>query len=314
MNDTTQTPLRFGPGESLVGMLTVPADRQPLPVACLMLNMGANHRVGPRRISVKLAHALARRGMGSLRLDLGGIGDSETPADAVATPLAARAVQDLQAGMDLVEARLGIRQFVIVGMCSGAEHAMTTGSIDARVVGLSLFDGFAFPQWRSRWERTLRRALAAPAHPAFPGKVRRWLKRGLAHWLSRGRSAQPLPGFFSDEVAPALTAAWFGATMQRLAERKVALQFLYSGSLHVRDRGRDLLGAFRHEPFAQAAQYDFVRDIDHTVCTVQGQQLFLREVGDWALARARGTASERRNPGAAGVALETTMPGALAPQ
>jgi hypothetical protein len=44
-----------------------------------MFNMGANHRIGPRRINVKLARVLAARGVSSLRFDLGGVGDSETP-------------------------------------------------------------------------------------------------------------------------------------------------------------------------------------------------------------------------------------------
>ncbi len=36
MNDLTQTPVCFGPGNALMGMLTVPAQRMPAPVACLM--------------------------------------------------------------------------------------------------------------------------------------------------------------------------------------------------------------------------------------------------------------------------------------
>jgi hypothetical protein len=278
-----QQPVRFGTDDALVGMITTPAGQAPAAVACLMFNMGANHRVGPRRINVKLAHALAARGVGSLRLDLGGIGDSDAPA--TADDLPSRAVRDLRAGMDLLEETLGIREFVIVGMCSGAEHAMSTAAADARVVGLSLFDGYAFPQRRTRWERTLRRALAAPAHPSFAGKTRRWLKR---HVL-RSEMAKPMPGFFTQETSPEATAAWFGRTMTLLAERNVAMQLLYSGSLHVCDRDRDQLGAFRSEPFAQALHYEFMREVDHTVCTAEGQQLFLEAVGDWVTEHCLGT-------------------------
>jgi hypothetical protein len=289
MNDMTQLPVRFGAENSLVGMVTAPTHQTPATVACLMLNMGANHRVGPRRINVKLAHALAARGVSSLRLDLGGVGDS----DALDTvhDLHTRAIHDLQAGMDLVERTLGIRQFVIVGMCSGAEHAMSTAAADARVIAISMFDGFAFPERRTRWERAVRRALAAPAHPSFPGKAKRWLKRHLLHI----RPAKPLPGFFREQVPHAVTAAWFGATMKLLADRRVAMQLLYSGSLHVCDRDRDQLGAFRHEPFAQTLHYEFMRDVDHTVCTAKGQQLFLQTVGDWVADRCFGTSIERRS-------------------
>ena len=279
----SQTPVRFGAEHSLVGMVTTPAGQAPAAAACLMFNMGANHRVGPRRINVKLAHALAALGVGSLRFDLGGIGDSDAPPTAADLP--SRAVHDLQAGMDLLEDTQGIRQFVIVGMCSGAEHAMSTAVADARVVGLSMFDGFAFPQRRTRWERTLRRALAAPAHPSFAGKTQRWLKR---HVL-RIEAARPMPGFFTEETSPQATAAWFGTTMKLLAARNVAMQLLYSGSLHVCDRDRDQLGAFRCEPFAQSLHYEFMREVDHTVCTAKGQQLFVQSVGDWVAGRCLGT-------------------------
>ncbi len=290
MSDMSQMPVRFGAEDSLVGMLTTPVHQVPATACCLMFNMGANHRVGPRRINVKLAHLLAARGVSSLRFDLGGVGDSE--ARGGAHDLHARALHDLQAAMDLVERKLGIRQFVVVGMCSGVEHAMAVGVADTRVAALSLFDGFAFPERRARWERTLRRALAAPAHPAFPGKAWRWLQRRLLP----GRSAAALPGFFAEPRPAEVNAAWFGANMRRLAERKVPMQLLYSGSLHVSDRGRDQLGPFAREPFAEGVQYEFMREVDHTFCTAEGQQRYLRSVGDWVCARAFGAGAERRSP------------------
>lgn len=292
MNDMTQTPVRFGPDDSLVGMLTTPAQAAPATVACLMFNMGANHRVGPRRVNVKLAHLLAGRGVASLRFDLGGVGDSD--ATGTSDDLQTRARNDLLAAMDMVEKTLGIRQFAVVAMCSGVEHAVRAAVADARVVSLSLFDGFAFPERRARWTRTLRRALAAPAHPSFPGKAKRWLQR---HLLPSAASA-PLPGFFTERRPPEENAVWFSENMQRLVDRKVAVQLLYSGSLHVSDRDRDQLGAFRSAPFAEAVQYEFMREVDHTFCTARGQQLYLRSAGDWVTACAcvSGAGAERRSP------------------
>ena len=291
-DDISQTPIRFGPEGALVGMLTTPAHQAPADVACLMFNMGANHRVGPRRINVKLAHVLAARGVSSLRFDLGGIGDSD--ASGSSHDVQGRALGDLCAAMDLVESRLGIRQFAIVGMCSGVEHAVAAGVTDSRVVALTLFDGYAFPERRARWERTLRRALAAPVHPSFPGKAKRWVLRRLL----RSHAATPLPGFFTEKQPMEQNAAWFGANMRRLVERHVAVQLLYSASLHVNDHDRDQLGAFAREPFAKALQYEFMREVDHTFCTARGQQLFLKSVGDWvcACACADIAAGERRPP------------------
>ncbi|WP_172672219.1 hypothetical protein [Variovorax paradoxus] len=304
MNEMTQTPMRFGPGDALVGMLTVPAGRTPAPVACLMFNMGANHRVGPRRINVKLAHVLAARGVSSLRFDLGGVGDSD-PLD-TAPDLQTRAVHSLQAAMDAAERTLGIRRFAVMAMCSGVEHAMSTAVADPRVTALSLFDGFAFPQRRTRWERTLRRALAAPTHPSFPGKAWRWVQRHLL----RAEAAKAMPGFFVERQTPAVNAVWFDATMRRLHDREVAIQLLYSGSLHVCDRDRDQLGAFRDAPFAQSLDYEFMRAVDHTVCTARGQQLFLEAVSDWVAEQCLGTraawpSASRPDAGAVRAAMST---------
>ena len=102
--------------------------------------------------------------------------------------------------------------------------------------------------------------------------------------------------------------------MKRLVERKVAVQLLYSGSLHVSDRGRDQLGPFRREPFAQALQYEFMRELDHTFCTAKGQQLFLQSVGDWVTACASGAGNERRAMSPAPLVAELPLRGAYVPQ
>ena len=73
-------PILFGPEDApLMGMVTTPASGDTAPVACLMLNMGAGYRIGPRRINVKLARRLAQHGISSLRMDLSGLGDSSAP-------------------------------------------------------------------------------------------------------------------------------------------------------------------------------------------------------------------------------------------
>jgi len=295
MTEINQTPVLFGPARSLMGMITTPTNREPAPVACLLLNMGANHRVGPHRINVKLAHALAEQGISNLRFDLGGLGDSAPPAGS--GHYLTQVIHDVQAAMDLIQQKLGIRQFLIAGLCSGAVNALATAVVDARVVGVSMFDSYAFPNRRSRWERTFWRALAAPANPAFLGKAKRGLKRSIARisgrlapiGLSRSRSLSivendvPL-NILGDELSPELSASVFRRSMMQLADRKVAVHMLFSGSLHVRDRNRDQLGSFRHEPFTQNVHYEFIREIDHTLTTQIAQQLFVKSIADWGLA------------------------------
>lgn len=295
MTEMNQTPVLFGPARSLMGMITTPTGQEPAPVACLLLNMGANHRVGPHRINVKLAHALAACGISNIRFDLGGLGDS---APAVgANHYLTQAVSDVRAAMDLMQQKLGIRQFLIAGMCSGAVNALATAVVDARVVGISMFDSYAFPNRRSRWERTFWRALAAPANPAFLGKAKRGLQRSLTRLSGRlgpigfGRSKSPdttssdVPlNILDDVISPTLAASVFRRSMTQLADRKVAVHMLFSGSLHVRDRNRDQLGPFRHESFTQTVHYEFIREIDHTLTTMVAQQLFVKSISEWGVA------------------------------
>lgn len=295
MTEIVQAPVQFGENDRLLGMVTQPGESPAVGVACLMLNMGANHRVGPHRVNVKLAHALARAGMVSLRFDLGGVGDSL--AGGQAPDLQARAVDEIRAAMDLLQARLHIRKFIIAGMCSGAEHAISAALADPRVVGISTFDAFNYPDSRSRWRRFMHRAWAAPRHPAFAAKTLRWLGRTLTEW----KAEKPMAGFFTENRSPKEIAQWFSESMACLTEWNVSVQMLFSGSLNVSDRDRDQLGAFRDQAFVRKVHYEFCPELDHTACTLKGQQLMVRAVGRWAL-----SVAQRADP------VRATHPAAMA--
>jgi hypothetical protein len=72
----------FGSHQGLVGITCEP-DAGPgldLP-GFIFFNIGLNHRVGPQRVQVELARALAVQGFASLRFDLSGLGDSAPRGD-----------------------------------------------------------------------------------------------------------------------------------------------------------------------------------------------------------------------------------------
>jgi len=275
MNDCKETPVLFGSEGTLVGVVTTPSAVPAAPVACLMLNMGANHRIGPRRINVKLARRMAEQGISSIRLDLAGLGDSG-PASG-SEHFLAQAVHDLQSAMDLVESMVGVRRFIVIGLCSGATNGLSLAVADPRVAGLLMFDGYAFPGRRSRWERTLRRALAAPTNPAVIGKTARWLQRKF----SANAAAAAAPHIFEPDP-PEVTSAVFRRSMSQIAERDVAVLLLYTGTMHVVDRHRDQLGPFADEPFARKFEYRFIGEIDHSLTSMASQQTFMTVVCDWA--------------------------------
>lgn len=289
MNEYKEIPVQFGPDGSLIGVITTPAEGSLAPVACLMLNMGANHRIGPRRINVKLARQMAARGISSIRFDLAGLGDSG-PASG-SEHFLTQAVFDLQAAMNLIQTMLGIRRFIAIGLCSGATNGLSLAVADARVVGLLMFDGYAFPGRRAQLERSLHRALAVPTNPAVIGKTMRWLQRKF----SASAAAAASPSIFEPEP-PEVTAALFRRSMSQLAERNVAVLQLYTGTMHVTDRGRDQLGPFADEPFMQQFEYEFIGEIDHSLTSMASQQIFIRVVCDWALRVAHGGTASAPSP------------------
>ena len=281
MSDYKETPVQFGPDGSLIGIITTPAEGSLAPVACLMLNMGANHRIGPRRINVKLAREMAARGISCIRMDLAGLGDSG-PASG-SEHFLTQAVLDLQAAMNLIQTMLGVRRFIVIGLCSGATNGLSLAVADSRVVGLLMFDGYAFPGRRAQLERQFRRALAAPTNPAVIGKTARWLQRKF----SAKAAAAAAPHIFEPDP-PEVTAAVFRRSMTQVAERNVAVLLFYTGTMHVTDRKRDQLGPFANEAFTQRFEYRFIGEIDHSLTSMESQRIFMEVVCDWALRVVQG--------------------------
>jgi alpha/beta superfamily hydrolase len=74
--------VHFGSLGSLIGIVTSAARRnnEDKP-GVVLLNPGIVHRVGPGRIYVKIARALAEQGFTVLRFDFSGIGDSSVRLD-----------------------------------------------------------------------------------------------------------------------------------------------------------------------------------------------------------------------------------------
>ncbi len=145
-----ETVLRFGPNDQLVGVLTEPAidansannsSKADSPIA-VFLNAGVVHRVGPHRMNVQIARALADAGYRSLRIDLSGLGDSAIRSDA--TSAAERALLDIHDAFDKLQELTGVDRFAVIGLCSGSFHAHQISLIDQRVCGAVFIDGFAF--------------------------------------------------------------------------------------------------------------------------------------------------------------------------
>ena len=129
----------LGPRQSLVAIVARPLDStQSTEPAVVILNTGIVHRVGHHRMYVTLSRVLAGTGRTVVRFDFSGIGDSAPRSDGL-TPLMS-CLQDIKEALDSLERLRLASRFVLVGLCSGADHAVLYGHTDPRVAGLVLMD------------------------------------------------------------------------------------------------------------------------------------------------------------------------------
>jgi pimeloyl-ACP methyl ester carboxylesterase len=135
----SERPVTIGPA-GLFGIISEPARPAPGRPAMLILNTGANHRIGTNRLSVLLARRLLREGVTVLRMDCGGLGDSPSVADrADKTILRAALVDDVRQGVDFLAAA-GHQEIVVNGLCAGGWLAWHAALADPRITGQILLN------------------------------------------------------------------------------------------------------------------------------------------------------------------------------
>lgn len=302
-----EQPILFGPEDSLVGVVTSPPDGQATPLACLLLSFGAGNRLGPNRLNVKIARALALQGVTSLRLDLSGLGDSR--ASQGRAHFLDQAVHDLQAAMDYLERTAGIRRFAVIGLCSGAVSGYALAKADPRVAGLMMFDGFSYPSRGAKLLHAWARFRAEP-RARILHKVARIARRLSPRPAS---SAAPADLYAASPVAP--TPEDFARTMDTLIGRGVSVFLVYSGSLFARERGPAHLSAFGRSGFVERVRYEYMADVDHAVMLVPAQRRLIASIRDWMDGIARPLAQGQPSPVRNGVgdAVQPPRPRRLAP-
>ena len=281
MTEPTETIARFGADERLLGIVTLPAQRRADAPACLLMNAGVVHRIGPHRINVKIARALAALGIASIRIDLSGLGDS--PPATGGAHSGTQTVMDLQAAMDHLERTLGVRRFIVFGLCSGSVHAYWLAQKDARIAGVVMFDSYVFPTFKThvlrRWSRLRTQSWASLAR-----KPLEWLRRApQAEQRAEGEES-------TDPHMKYPTRADFARVLNGLTERGMSIYLYYSASFlekfNYHGQMHDLFG---REPFMKRVRYDYETDVDHTVTSLHAQRKVLASVVDWAQSVAAGS-------------------------
>jgi hypothetical protein len=135
LNNCVESPFFFGENNNRFGIICNPVSQTPKQPFVLFLSSWWTPHVGLGRMWVKLARLLSQAGIGSLRLDVGGVGDSYltqslTGADRwISIPESAK---DVRRALDNLQ-RQGYSRFALVGLCWGATLAATVSLQDPRV-------------------------------------------------------------------------------------------------------------------------------------------------------------------------------------
>jgi dienelactone hydrolase len=111
----------------------------------IIANAGSVHNVGPGRLYVELARAWAALGFSVLRVDVGGVGDSDTRDDRADNhPYPDHAVRDLASAARWMVDRGGVRRVVIAGLCSGAHASFHAGLEVHGIAGIVVVNPIVF--------------------------------------------------------------------------------------------------------------------------------------------------------------------------
>jgi pimeloyl-ACP methyl ester carboxylesterase len=130
----------------MVGVLTRPADHEPLLPVCIVL-LAPGRRVGPNRMWVETARRWAALGVQSVRFDIEGLGDSDGDGDLMtveADLYAPRMTENVKELLDRLT-ELGIAdRFVMVGLCSSAYWSFRAAIDEPRIIGATLVNQWSF--------------------------------------------------------------------------------------------------------------------------------------------------------------------------
>lgn len=283
--------LRFGRSTPMVGILTQPAagEARPGAPAVLILNSGIIHHIGANRLYVEIARELARLGYSSLRFDFSGVGDSEPRRDAL--PFEESAVVEAREAMDFVSEVTGATEFVLVGLCSGADMSYYTALEDERVVGLAQLDAFVYRTRRWYVKRygpkildigAWANAIRCRVEPLF-GKMNGSADDGASEVFVAPEYRRVFPPKASVEDG-----------MRRLADRGLDFFFTFTGdeeNILYRDQYEEAMDV----EFGDRIEVRYMPDSDHTFTGLVHQRRVVRAVTEWCAERWPGQPAVRNS-------------------
>jgi pimeloyl-ACP methyl ester carboxylesterase len=261
------------------------------------------HRVGPNRLYVKLARALAADGFTVLRFDFSGQGDSPPRTDGL--PLERSAIAETCAAIDHLVACAGCSRILLIGHCSGALLALLTAFTEERVAGVIAIS----PEGGDEdWVEFDRRQKEARFYSNYYGRAAlsdgsRWrrLLTGQADYASIARNVlrsvvwyrlsalryklRSVSGTAARSAGERPDVLAFKDGLRSLVDRRVPILLIHPDQSAGRELLRALLGdAIEQMRTAGALQVALIAESDHMFTPLAAQRDLVETVGRWARA------------------------------
>jgi pimeloyl-ACP methyl ester carboxylesterase len=267
----------LGQRRSLVGVVARPlvSYRTDEP-AIVILNTGIVHRVGHHRMFVTLSRILANQGRTVVRFDLSGIGDSQ-PRNGGQSPLVS-SLADVKEALDSVAETHQASRFILVGLCSGADHAVLYGHTDPRVVGLVLIDPTMPPTARYYFHYIMQRLRHLSNWISVVTGRSGLLRLVSAHLQQRVRPQSDLQGLtmqnlqFSPYLAKCYNASAVRGIKMLSVLTSVSARHTYQ---------QQMLDAFPGVSSNNALRLEFFSDSDHLFSTDRERERLYGVIVDW---------------------------------
>jgi dienelactone hydrolase len=258
----------FGDGNILCGVLTQPVNIAVDDLCVVFLNAGLVHKVGPYRMNVDMARSVAEIGVPAFRFDLSGLGDS-LKRDSNQTD-EERALLDIREAFDYLEETVGIKRFILFGLCSGADNAHAVALVDPRVVGAVILDGHAYPNLQYQVKRLAPKIL----------RLKSWntLARSV---LSSSDQTVKSQDVYSRTFAPREQVE---SEINELVSRGVELLYVYSGGYnyfnHVTQFSENFPSVAVNSRTARV-QCEYFSHAEHTYTDPRDRRVLVDRVMKW---------------------------------
>jgi pimeloyl-ACP methyl ester carboxylesterase len=228
---------------------------------------------------VLMARQLAAAGNQVLRFDFSGIGDSGQRVDHLSPVNSCLA--DIAEVLDSLEAHHQVKRVVLIGLCSGADHAVLYAHRDPRIVGLVLINPSIPPTARYYYHYIAQRLL----------RLRNWisivtLRSGLLRRLMTHVRYGVLPQKKPDkltlddlEYSPYLEQSYREAV--RHGVKMLAVFSALSPRATYRQQMHD---AFRDVEFGNSLELEFFPESDHLFTPSKERARLGAVIRDWLAA------------------------------